>query len=445
MATNSLTRPQLINGIPTEWDRVGSAAKPAQGIHSSELGRQIYNTAMALPGVGGVTKLAGTGGLISRAFNTTAGAANRLAAGSVGTVGATVIADELPASPAAKSNALVAAVAPTPPNQPQGQSAPAASVAATPDQSAANPLTNNITKTVGTSGATSYSGENITDGFTMNGKAAPYLMGGGVVSARNMSAADRLAGGDALVQRAGAIEPGGLARMQAPTVEHSGNSWQARENLRRQKMDATSLIHRSHWAPKGSGLAAQANYGRALAADQHAQGKQVDADMAAMQTNAGVQQEQMRQDGADRRDSRRSLVDLARWQGEQETQGYANRAAAQQEQLRNKLLDPASTPEQRAVAQRSLAALSGKSAADRMQTVTLPDTTNDMGQVVRGGQALVRLLEDGSVQQVPITGAQQGASRAAPQEAIEQLQKNPASAAQFDAIFGAGASKQYLR
>ena len=86
-----------------------------------------------------------------------------------------------------------------------------------------------------------------------------------------------------------------------------------------------------------------------------------------------------------------------------------NRAAAQSEQLRNVLLDPKSTPEQRAVAQRNLAALSGKTAADRMQTVALPDTTNEMGQVVRGGQALVRVLEDGSVQQVPI-GAQQGAA-----------------------------------
>ena len=92
-----------------------------------------------------------------------------------------------------------------------------------------------------------------------------------------------------------------------------------------------------------------------------------------------------------------------------EAQGFQTRAAAQQEQLRNVLLDPKSTPEQRAVARRGLAAFSDKTAADRMQTVALPDTTNEMGQVMRGGQALVRVLEDGSVQQVPI-GAQQGAA-----------------------------------
>lgn len=69
------------------------------------------------------------------------------------------------------------------------------------------------------------------------------------------------------------------------------------------------------------------------------------------------------------------------------------------------------------MAQRSLAALAGKTAAERMQTVTLPDTTNDMGQVVRGGQALVRLMEDGSVQQVPVSASRpMGASASAQRE-----------------------------
>ena len=93
-----------------------------------------------------------------------------------------------------------------------------------------------------------------------------------------------------------------------------------------------------------------------------------------------------------------------------------NRAAAQSEQLRNTLLDPKATPEQRSIAQRNLAALSGKTAADRMQTVALPDTTTDTGQVVRGGQALVRTLEDGTVEQVPIGAQQQGAAQSLPQD-----------------------------
>ena len=93
-----------------------------------------------------------------------------------------------------------------------------------------------------------------------------------------------------------------------------------------------------------------------------------------------------------------------------ESQGFANRAAAQSEQLRNVLLDPNATPEQRSVAQRNRAALSVKTAADRMQVVNLPDTDNGQGQVLKGGQALVRTLEDGTVEQVPI-GGQGGAKQ----------------------------------
>jgi hypothetical protein len=176
--------------------------------------------------------------------------------------------------------------------------------------------------------------------------------------------------------------------------------------LRRQKTNADSLIHQSHWAPKGSARAAQASYQNAAAEDMAAMTRgQTSADVEVMRQNAGLMGEQMRQTGADRRDARRGLIDAARLGMDQETQGFATRAAAQQEQLRSTLLDPNASTEQRALAQRSLAALAGKTAADRLQTVNLPDTTTDTGQVVRGGQALVRLMEDGSAQQVPV-GAQ---------------------------------------
>jgi hypothetical protein len=112
----------------------------------------------------------------------------------------------------------------------------------------------------------------------------------------------------------------------------------------------------------------------------------------------------MQEQGASARDAGRTALARDEFGLKKEAAGFQTRAAAQQEQLRNVLLDPKSTPEQRAVAQRNLAALSGKTAADRMQTVALPDTTNETGQVVRGGQALVRVLEDGTVQQVPIGG-----------------------------------------
>ena len=125
-----------------------------------------------------------------------------------------------------------------------------------------------------------------------------------------------------------------------------------------------------------------------------------------------------------------------------ESQGFANRAAGQSEQLRNVLLDPNATPEQRKVAQRSLSALSGKTAADRMQVVNLPDTDNGQGQVLKGGQALVRTLEDGTVEQVPI-GTQRGATAPLANH-VAALKANPKQAAQFDEIYGPGAAARAI-
>ncbi|WP_284335433.1 hypothetical protein [Comamonas sp. NoAH] len=260
-------------------------------------------------------------------------------------------------------------------------------------------------------------------------------------SAQNMEAAEGLAGRRSLVEAADLQLGQQAQQVRAPTATHSGNDWTAREMLRRQKMDASSLIHKSHWAPKGSGLAAQAAYQKAAAADIAAMtGGQTQADVATMQQNAGLIGESMRQDGANQREGQRSLMDAARLKGDLTTQGFAHRAAAQQEQLRNTLLDPNATSEQRALAQRSLSALAGKTAADRMQTVNLPDTTNEMGAVVRGGQALIRVLEDGTAQQVPVGSM----SSEPPANHIDALRKDPKLAAFFDEQHGKGAAARYL-
>lgn len=386
MATNPQTRRALIDQIPTEEDRQAPAAQPQSGIHSSELGRQVYNTAMALPGIGGVGKVAQTGGLVSRALNTTAGVANKVATGT-------------------------AALAALPAGAESPEPAPTAQPATGAGRGTVNPPSVNPQLEAARQVAPGiYRSGN---SYASTGDAAVSLdrEPKGPPSAQNMAAADQLAANQQKesadrVARSSQPQVQPQSLMGRVTATHSGNDWTTRENLRRLKMDATSLIHQSAWAPKGSGQAAQKAYGEALQADYAAMtGGQTDADVDVMKQNAGLQREGMQQDGEDRRDARRGLIDAARLGMDQETQGFANRAAAQQEQLRNTLINPNATPEQRAVAQRSLAALAGKTAADRMQTVTLPDTTNDMGQVVRGGQALVRLMEDGSVQQVPVSAS----------------------------------------
>lgn len=408
MATNPLTQ-RLIDQIPKEADRLGPAARPAAGIHSSEVGRQVFNTAMALPGAGGLTKAAGTGGMISRAFNATAGAANRLAAAGVGVVGASATADEL--MPARSFVSTAPQLASTSASGPSALATPASSPNSTSNAQMPSSSATGDAEQISYDAATkTYSGHNVAAGAQiMNGR------GGGAISAQNMGAADQLSADQNLASVTRVANSGSIPNKQQGgmigrvTATHSGNDWTTREALRRAKMDANSLIHQSHWAKKGSGQAAQKAHADALQSDISAMTQgQTGADVEVMRQNAGLQREGLQQAGADRRDHRRSLVDAARLGMDQETQGFANRAASQQEQLRNTLLDPNATPEQRAMAQRSLAALSGKTAADRMQTVTLPDTTTDMGTVVRGGQALVRVLEDGTVQQVPVTAQAQG-------------------------------------
>jgi len=427
MATSAPMRRSLIDQIPTEEDRQAPAARPQSGIHSSELGRQVYNTAMALPGVGGIGKVAQTGGLVSRALNSTAGVANKVATG-------TAALAALPAGAEAPE--------PAPAAQPATAAGAGRGTVNPPTAGASNPLVDasrQVAPGIYRAG-NSYAG---------TGDAAVSLdrEPKGPPSAQNMAAADQLAANQQMESISRVATSGNVP--QSPpqgligrvTATHSGNDWTAREMLRRQKTNADSLIHQSHWAPKGSARAAQASYQNAAAEDMAAMTRgQTSADVEVMRQNAGLMGEQMRQTGADRRDARRGLIDAARLGMDQETQGFATRAAAQQEQLRSTLLDPNASTEQRALAQRSLAALAGKTAADRLQTVNLPDTTTDMGAVVRGGQALVRIMEDGSAQQVPV-----GAQAAQPlTNHVQALRKDPKLAAQFDAQYGPGASARYL-
>lgn len=422
MATNPQTRRALIDQIPTEEDRQAPAAQPQSGIHSSELGRQVYNTAMALPGVGGIGRVAQTGGLVSRALNTTAGVANKVATGTAA----------LAALPAGAESAEPAPTVQPATGAGRGTVNPPS---VNPQLEAARQVAPGIFR----------SGNS----YASTGDAAVSLdrEPKGPPSAQNMAAADQLAANHQMDSISRVATSGNVPQSPAQgligriTATHSGNDWTAREMLRRQKTNADSLIHQSHWAPKGSARAAQASFQNAAAEDMAAMTRgQTSADVEVMRQNAGLMGEQMRQTGADRRDARRGLIDAARLGMDQETQGFATRAAAQQEQLRSTLLDPNASTEQRALAQRSLAALAGKTAADRLQTVNLPDTTTDMGAVVRGGQALVRIMEDGTAQQVPV-----GAQAAQPlTNHVQALRKDPKLAAQFDAQYGPGASARYL-
>ncbi len=260
----------------------------------------------------------------------------------------------------------------------------------------------------------------------------------GQPNAQNNAAAEKLAQRSAPTSAPATAAPQGVT---APTVRHSGNDWAARKALENAATAASSITaNGGRFDQSGRGDSPEvAAYKAALTNDHALQQAQPGLAAVAMRENAGITRTGMQEQGANARAAVSSALQRDEFGLKKEAAGVQTREAQQKEQLRNVLVNPKATPEQRAMAQRSLAALSGKTAADRMQTVTLPDTTNEMGQVVRGGQALVRELEDGTVQQVPIGAQRQGASQPLANH-VAALKANPKQAAQFDDIYGPGAA-----
>ena len=202
-----------------------------------------------------------------------------------------------------------------------------------------------------------------------------------------------------------------VQQAQAINAAGSANAWNVQNRMDQEKYLRKLDVKASSTTHAGERLVNLKAYNEATKADAAArQGSdagsvartQADAARYGYDTGAATSRYRTDQDAA--QFGQTQGMALSKLAMEREAQGFQTRAAAQQEQLRDQLLDPSATPEQRKVAQRSLAALAGKTAADRMQTVNLPDTTTEMGGVVRGGQALVRTLEDGTVEQVPIGG-----------------------------------------
>lgn len=235
---------------------------------------------------------------------------------------------------------------------------------------------------------------------------APAALASGAVSARDdgaASTASRRGAADAL-----ALMPNAPPPLAAPTVRNSTNDWAARKALENAATAASSITaNGGAWDKTGAGDSqAQAAYKAALATDQTLQNAQPGLDAEAMRQNASLQRETIQQQGSTARDAERNAISRDELGLRKTAAGFQNRAAARMENLGNVLLDPNATPEQRKIAQRSLSALSGKTAADRMQVVNLPDSESANNQVLKGGQALVRTLEDGTVEQVPIGGQQ---------------------------------------
>ena len=207
----------------------------------------------------------------------------------------------------------------------------------------------------------------------------------GQPSTQNMQAADKLAtsqsgGARVRLMAVGTGQPQ-TPGVQAPTVLHSGNSWQARNDLRNLEVAASSITNRPEWR-SGSSTQAWSTRGptgradpdgkiaafqAALKEDVAKRGAQPAYDMKAAQESADLQREGMRQDGATNRatisamsDAERNQISRDRLALDQTAAGFQNRTAQRIENAQT-AFENAKTPEQQRSARERLLALSGKS------------------------------------------------------------------------------------
>lgn len=161
----------------------------------------------------------------------------------------------------------------------------------------------------------------------------------------------------ALPVAAGTASGGSVAGVQAPVVRHSGNDWQARNDLRNAQVSASSIMNNGGpWDRHGKGVVSpeRAAYQAMLGTDQALRMAQPGADTAALQADAGLQREVLHQQGANARAVLNGGIDQQRVELQRVAQGYSNRAAAQQEQLRAQIAAEVDPNKRKALVQRML-------------------------------------------------------------------------------------------
>lgn len=233
-------------------------AQPYNFWTDNEIGRNLGNAANAIAPLGGLAAAAKVPGAATKAFGLADSAVTGLAAG---------VRDERDSAiRAAPTTGTDKRVRPEdafagPPALAAGMTPPAAASAAPPG------YTNNVTRN-----GNEYSGTNVRGDITINGFApgAGLNLGSGP-NAQNMAAADNLAAANSLRSQGAALggQPAGGSGIpaMAPTL-HSGNSWEARNNLRNLEVSASSIYNsRSHWGNKAKGAADVAAFQNAQAMD----------------------------------------------------------------------------------------------------------------------------------------------------------------------------------
>lgn len=451
-ATPSPNLESKVASIPTGGTRPAPAADGSQNSFSNtEVGRNVVNTLSAVPGLGGVGRVASTGGAISSGLNAASRTVNSAAAAGAGAIAAPSMAAAQPVAPAMPTGQPAGGASAE--QSPSVVSAPMSVKSSVPEPGAAAeptaaPGAKEIAPGIYRSG-NSY-GDSAQAASTgpaatgrpsaQNDQAAANLSARGFQPGWTPTAAENPTRG---------FTPG----VVAPTALHSGNSWQARNDLRNMEVSASSIMNRPEWNRAGradvEGKVAQ--YTAARAGDIAARGAQPGLDQAAMNANAAIQREGVQQAGANQRAARGFQVDMGRLAiegrragaeerraaDESTARGFQTRAARQQEELRNTLIDPNATPAQRQQAQAALQTLNGK--GDSWKPVALQGGTDAQGNKT---ESILGAVNERTGEMKRMEG--QAAVQMPSANHIAALKANPAQAAQFDEVYGKGAAAKAL-
>lgn len=241
-------------------------------------------------------------------------------------------------------------------------------------------------------------------------------------SGQNMAAADNLAARQstgAAARLAGDSGPS-TPSVNVPTTMHSGNSWQARNDLRNLEVSAKSITANGGPFDRNKGVSPERGaYAAAFNADLALKGGQDPVALAAMREAGDTQRAGMRERGEDARtrlmgsrlDATNQLE--SRRLGLQETAaGYQNRSADRLDRAQQDL-ERATTPEARTSARERLMGLAGKTDNEWRLQVT-PTTKNADGSTTEG--SVVRYNQrTGAAERVNVG---QGGQPAAGQRAV---------------------------
>lgn len=431
--------------IPLGGQRAAPAPDGSQdNPMNSELGRNVSNTLNALGG-----GAAGASGAVARAVDAGIGANTALGAGRAAGIASRASSAAAPLGvPAAGAVGLGAAYEADRPvgglasyranNSPTSAAAPAASGAT------GTGLAGSGAPGSAMGPPSSAAPQEIQPGIFRQGNsfadsaqsAALGAQPRGLPSRQNDLAAQNLAAqstarGFTPGQRTEVEQPGlGFPGFRAPTVAHSGNDWQARKDLQNLETGASSIMNRPEYAAAGMarfrGGGAQsgpppavAAYQAALQTDSALRQAQPGLEAETMRQNAGLMREDMQQSGGLQREAMQQAgetgrtgmrvgIEQQRLQGEAEARGFKTRAQRQEEQLRNTLLDPNATPQQKQQAQQSMRAIRGDADPSPWGLQVTPATKNPDGSTTEG--SVIRYNKStGDVQRVD-----GGGSRAQP-------------------------------